>query len=201
MGHYYFILKIMFDHVIKKSYHGKLALFLVFLTSMAMVEPLAFYSKEIKIPQSESLLRAEIQELINNSPGMYFRETIRTTNRTVGVIQYHLNYLMDEGKVVSFETNNYKGYFPSSLSRLDEKKKRALIMFRVPHKHEILEILLKEGNTTQQHLTESLHISDQSCSYHLKVLENLGIIGREQQGLGKVVYLDEEIELFLRQFL
>ena len=111
--------------IVMGSSRRRLALLLVMMTSLAMVEPIVFYAKIPKIT-SESFLREEIQELIDNSPGTYFRSTIRSMNRTVGVIEYHLNWLIDNGQLVSFETNNYKGYFPAALSRLPDRKKRGI---------------------------------------------------------------------------
>jgi predicted transcriptional regulator len=191
--------------MLKRSTRRKLASFMILLTCCAMVES-SFssvprhrtYQSQIS---SELSFRQALEDMIEYTPGIYFRSTIRATNRTVGVIQYHLNWLTDNGQIISFEANNYKGYFPSRLGKLSEKKKRALIMLRVPHKKEILEILIDKGSTSQQNLTETLHLSDQSISYHLKILEEMGIITKVRNGLGKTIVLDEEIRTFLLSYI
>jgi predicted transcriptional regulator len=174
------------------------------MTCFAMVESSYYISgrTQSRLDQTtDNSLRQNIQAMIAESPGSYFRSTIRYTNRTVGVIQYHMNWLTDHGKVVSFESNNYKGYFPASMAKLPDKKKRALIMLRVPQKGKILELLARRGNLTQHALAELLQISEQNISYHLIVLERMGLISRIQNGLGKLVVIDEEIRVFLIPYL
>lgn len=167
-------------------------------SSFSSVPRHRIYNSQIS---SESSFRNHLEAMIDHEPGIYFRSTIRATNRTVGVIQYHINWLIDNGRIISFEANNYKGFFPSRLGKLSDKKKRVLIMLRVPHKKEILELLIQKGSTSQQELTETLQLSDQSISYHLKVLEELNIITKVRTGLGKTIVLDEEIRQFLVTFL
>jgi len=175
---------------------------LVLMSCMAMVESSYLYQGRSFTPiTGENSLRVEIQSMIEESPGTYFRSTIRMTNRTVGVIQYHLNWLMDHNKIVSYETHNYKGFFPSSMVKLPEKKKRALIMLRIPVKHEILTTLVHKGEIPQQQLVEEMKLTDQTLSYQLKILEKMELITRERTGLGKVVKMDEELRQFLLKYI
>jgi len=146
-------------------------------------------------------LRQEIEELIKEKPGIFFRSTIRDTNRTVGVCQYHTNRLIQEGNVVTFETTNYKGYFPAFMRNLSNKKKTALVLLRVKNKGEILRILAEKNEISQKELAESLSISVQNLSYHLKHLEEEGLIIKIRDGNANTVKLDPELENFLINFI
>lgn len=142
-------------------------------------------------------LRQEIEELVKEKPGIFFRNTIRDTNRTVGVCQYHINRLLQEGKIISFETTNYKGYFPFYMKNLSNKRKTALVLLRVKNKGEILRILAERKEISQKELADQLNISVQNLSYHLKHLEDGGLIQKIKEGNANLVKLDAELENFL----
>jgi len=108
---------------------------------------------------------------------------------------------MEHNQIISYQSHNYKGFFPSSMVKLPEKKKRALIMLRIPVKHDILTALIHKGEIPQQQLVEELHLTDQTLSYQLKILEQMELISRERTGLGKVVKMDEELRQFLIKFI
>lgn len=179
--------------------------FVLMLTCFAMVESSLAVRAQSKTATAEDplspTLREQIEEMIKNQPGIFFRSTIRNTNRTVGVIQYHLNYLERNNLIVAYEVNNYKGYFPTSMRTLPEKQKKALIMLRTAQKQEIIETLMKNGEVSQKELTTQMDISDQNLSYHLKVLEQMELITRNRTSNGKVISLDPEIRQFLAVFV
>ncbi len=146
-------------------------------------------------------LRQEIEDLVKEKPGIFFRNTIRDTNRTVGVCQYHTNKLLQEGRIVSFETTNYKGYFPYFMKSLSNKKKAALVLLRVKNKGEILRILAEKKEISQKELADRLEISVQNLSYHLKHLEEEGLIQKIKEGNANLVKLDAELEAFLINYI
>ena len=74
-------------------------------------------------------------------------------------------------------------------------------MIRVPQKRENLGVISSTRQPPQQTIAELLEMSDQSISYHLKVLEKIDLISREHYGLGKLVVMDEELRLFLLDFI
>ncbi len=145
-------------------------------------------------------LQDEVKQLITTQPGQYFRNTIRETNRSIGVIQYHVSRLLNKGAIVSFTVANYKGFFPVAMQHLSEKKKSALVFLYVPKKGEILRALVANEKIMQNELSDKLDISVQNLSYHLKSLEELGIIERERVGLTKLITLADDLIPILDQY-
>jgi predicted transcriptional regulator len=182
----------------------KLLSLMLMLTCFAMVESSLAVRSQAKTADTSAdilpTLREQLEETIYKTPGIHFRDAIRATGRTVGVIQYHLNFLEKQESIISFENKNYKGYFPAAMRTLSEKFKIALIMFHTPQKHEILTYLLQNGETSQKTLAEATELSDQNLSYHLKVMEQMGLIHRCRSGLGKTLGLEPDVATFLSQF-
>jgi predicted transcriptional regulator len=178
---------------------------MLMLACCAMVE--SSYAVRVQAKTAEvdteltPTLRVQIEDMIIKHPGIYFRSAIRSTNRTVGVIQYHLTHLERDNTIFSYGTHNYKGYFPLKMKSLSDKEKTSLIMMQTPHKQTILTYLLHHGRVSQKELVEFTGLSDQNLSYHLKVLEQMGIVSKVRVGLGKAIALDPDIASFFHSTL
>ena len=149
----------------------------------------------------QQTLREEVNQLLSREPGTYFRNAIRETNRTVGVIQYHITRLERSGQIFSFQVSNYKGYFPSSMKDISQKHKTALVMLRTPVRGKIIRYLMNNQIATQSDISKVLGISVQNLSYHLKCLQNYGIITKVRQGNTNIINLDESLAEFLTQWI
>jgi len=59
---------------------------------------------------------------ITNNPGCHFRQVKKELNLSIGTIQYHLNKLEKDGKIISIRKNLYKFYFPNGIFQEHEKE-------------------------------------------------------------------------------
>ena len=61
-------------------------------------------------------------EFIYNNPGSHFRKIKKELNLSVGTIQYQLNKLEKDGKIISIHHRFYKFYFPNGIFQDHEKQ-------------------------------------------------------------------------------
>ena len=61
-------------------------------------------------------------EFIYNNPGSHFRKIKKELDLSIGTIQYQLNKLEKDGKIISIHHRFYKFYFPNGVFQEHEKE-------------------------------------------------------------------------------
>ncbi len=124
--------------------------------------------------------RKRIFECIRGSPGLHFREIQRRTTLPIGVLEYHLNYLVDRSIVTLDKQENFSRYYPGG--QLNSEKQRILSSLRQEIPRGIMLYLLRNPGATHGEVLTNFTISGGTLSYHIKKLVAKGVIRLEKVG-------------------
>jgi DNA-binding transcriptional ArsR family regulator len=124
--------------------------------------------------------RKRIFETVRANPGVHFRELQRLTNMTIGVLSYHLDYLVKRELLTLDKQESYSRYFPGG--QLEKEKQRMLSALRQEIPRGIILFLLMNAGATHAKVLENFSISAGTLSYHIKKLASKGLIKVERVG-------------------
>ena len=124
--------------------------------------------------------RKRIFECVRGSPGLHFREIQRRTTLPIGVLEYHLNYLVDRSIVTLDKQENFSRYYPGG--QLNSEKQRILSSLRQEIPRGIMLYLLRNPGATHGEVLTNFTISGGTLSYHIKKLVAKGVIRLEKVG-------------------
>ena len=123
-------------------------------------------------------MRAKILHIIRDFPGLHLRELARQADTSLHLVQYHAQRLQDEGDIeMSLEGGKVRA-FPPGLSRPERAILGAL---RDKQRARIVLTLLEQAPVSHGDLVKRLKISKSTLSFHLRNLEDQGVIDREGQ--------------------
>lgn len=121
-----------------------------------------------------------VLQFIQKNPGCHLREIKRELDISMGTVQYHLNLLEKEGKIISEKQYLYKNYFPVGLFKQNEKN--ILRVLKLETSRDIIMFIIEKSNPTQTEIVEKLGISAASTSWNLSRLIESGMIGERKDG-------------------
>jgi len=155
--------------------------------------------------------RARIEALLLRSPGLHFREIKRRLGLANGVLGYHLRILMGSGFIESERDGQFVRFYPTSIIH----EQRTLIsILRQPRLREIITFLILHPGADYKAIVQQLNLPSSTISWHLKRLEEMGVVTREKTGLScfqvakpqeltrilstyKLSFLDKAVDNFL----
>ena len=125
--------------------------------------------------------RARIEALLLRSPGLHFREIKRRLGLANGVLGYHLRILTGLGCIESERDGQFVRFYPTSILH----EERTLIsVLRQPRLREIITFLILHPGADYKAIVHELKLSSSTISWHLKRLEEMGVVTREKTGAG-----------------
>lgn len=124
--------------------------------------------------------RKRIFEVLRASPGLHFREIQRRTNISIGVLEYHLSYLVDRGLLTLERQGAFARYYPAGQVGAEKKKMLSALRQEIPRG--IILYLLKHPGATHGEVLQNFTISGGTLSYHVKKLVDQGVIKLEKAG-------------------
>ena len=104
----------------------------------------------------------------------------REVEMSMGTIQYHLNLLEKQGKISSEKQNFHKYYFPIGL--FEQNEREILKILNQETAREIIMIILEKTDPTQAEIARHVGIAPASINWHLKRIEETGLIKHIQEG-------------------
>jgi len=129
-------------------------------------------------------------QYIQTHPGSHLREIKRSLDMGMGTVQYHLDLLEKQGKIISERQNFRKFYFPVGL--FAENQRTLLKIIKQDTAREILLFIVEQKNPTQQEIVNKIQISAASVTWHLNRLKRIDIIDEIRDGKYKRYYLKME---------
>lgn len=129
----------------------------------------------------------KVLQFIQDNPGCHLRHIKREVKMSMGTVQYHLNLLEKQGKIISESQNFHKYYFPVGLFQQDERE--ILKVLNQETAREIIMIILEKINPTQAEIARHVGIAPASINWHLKRIEDTGLIEHIQDGKFKKYHL------------
>ena len=125
--------------------------------------------------------RARIEALLLRSPGLHFREIKRRLGLGNGALENHLRTLMGLGVIESERDRQFVRFYPTSILH----EERTLIsVLRQPRLREIITFLILHPGADYKAIIQELKLSSSTISWHLKRLEEMGVVTREKTGAG-----------------
>lgn len=146
-----------------------------------------------------------VQDLIRSYPGLHLREVARRLELDVRAANHHLDRLAKTGYLTVRYFGKHKRYFPrrgkDEGEIVDRRDKRVLAQVRNPVRLSLVVHLLALGPSRLGDLSRRVGISPSRASFHLRKLEQGGIVGRtEGESRLYSVYEEERIKVLLRAF-
>ncbi|MFH1664225.1 MAG: winged helix-turn-helix transcriptional regulator [archaeon] len=124
--------------------------------------------------------RKKIYELIEENPGLHFREIERRTGLAVGSLQYHLEFLQKSHLIKSFRQGKFLRYYTSKESVVEEKA--AMSFLRKPSSRKIIIFLLNKKKANNLVISKKIGLSPSTTSWHLEQLVKESVLGKEKRG-------------------
>lgn len=117
--------------------------------------------------------QSNILKVINQSPGIRYRELTRRTGFANGVLTYHLNILEQIRCINKFKQSNVTRYYPIDIPIQDLK---VISHLRVHSEKKIILFMLYHDFSTFNEIVEHLRKAPSTISWHLKRLCQDGIV-------------------------
>ena len=130
----------------------------------------------MKDPESPLELenRRRLYKLIEEFPGIHFRELFRKTDISMGSLEYHLQVLEKSDLIYLKKEGGYTRYFVQG--KLSEADKDLATMLRNDRLRKLLFTLILNPGISHKNLTKELNWPKSTISFYLKKLQNKEII-------------------------
>lgn len=132
--------------------------------------------------------RQRIYNLLQDSPGLHFREIQRRTGLATGALQYHLDYMSKKHLVRQVKEKKFARFYLIREEQVEEKEMAAL---RQESQRKIILFLLDKKKATNKQLAKAIALSPSTTSFHLEKLLSNNIIEKKRKGKKTYYYLME----------
>ena len=140
-------------------------------------------------------MRELILEVLQRYPGLHFRAIARELDTSTALIRYHLDHLQEAGEVDSQEVGGYVRYFlVGEFEELTDEEREKLNVLRQEKPLEIVLALLHNGSMQHKDLHQIVPGSKGSLSYHLRKLQDAGLVRKIPRGESRGFHLEDEDE-------
>ena len=133
--------------------------------------------KEKKVLELDA--RREIYNIVKKFAGIHFREIERKSNLASGTVKYNLSCLARHGLVKERKEGNTLRYFPKEFK---PDNNRVMAFLRQRSIRSILLFILANPDCNHEQIVEAVNLSPSTVSWHLKKLQENGIIGFIKKG-------------------
>lgn len=130
-------------------------------------------------------IQEKLLKYIHLSPGIRYRELLRLTDSSNGVLSYHLGELESEKRIAVERKRSVTRYFPINL---DTEVSKIIGSIRNPVSRQIIESLLKTESCTFNELTTNTNRAPSTVSWHLQRLTDAGILKKGTRGISEKTY-------------
>lgn len=148
--------------------------------------------KDIEI---ELETRRSVYEFIAKFPGIHLRELQRKLEMPIGLLNFHLEYLVNNELIVEKTERYYKRYYIAG--KFGSEDKRVLSALRQQNPRRIVMYLLLHPDSTHKIILGEFDLNPSTLSFYLKDLIDKGIITRRKAGR-KSIYNVENEETLIR---
>ncbi|MDD5148165.1 MAG: metalloregulator ArsR/SmtB family transcription factor, partial [Candidatus ainarchaeum sp.] len=125
--------------------------------------------------------RQRIYNLIEQNPGLHFREIQRRTGLAVGSLQYHLDYLAKKHIVRIEKRGKFTRYYSVQGHQLGESQ-QTMSLLRQESLRKIMIFLLTKRRANNTRIAEALGLSPSTISWHLEKLVSAGLLEKKRKG-------------------
>lgn len=138
------------------------------------------YSKLFGIDLGANKIREQLLEAIRNNPGIHASELKRRIDAGWGTIVYHLSVLERNKMVSSLVDGRHKRFFPIGVIDWSRRGQLAVLMHDTTKR--LYELILETPGSVQGELASHVGLTVPTTIWHLKRLEDAGLVGRDKKG-------------------
>jgi predicted transcriptional regulator len=131
--------------------------------------------------------RRKIYEIIEENPGLHFRELERRTGIAIGSLQYHLEFLQKKHLIKTFRQGKFLRYYSVKESVVEEKA--AMSFLRKPSARKIILFLFDKGKANNLDISKAVELSPSTTSWHLDQLVKEEVLGKEKRGRESLFFI------------
>ena len=141
---------------------------------------IGFYSKLKKDKMLDHETRQKIVEHLRENPGAHYSAMLKDLDLAHGVLTHHLNMLETTEIIFSKQDQQYRRFYLDGMSR-----DGPLVMGQ---KKEVLNAVRRNPGSTQANIARALDISRMMASYHVRSLQDLGLVERRKHGRENLIF-------------
>lgn len=131
--------------------------------------------------------RKRIYELVQASPGVHFREISRRLGIPMGVVEYHLNFMLKRDMIVDRKEGRYRRYYADG--KIGSREKRVLSYLRKDIPRGILMHVMLHPGARHRDIKGELGISGSTLSFHLQRMMTDEVLKEEDHDGTKRFYV------------
>lgn len=134
-------------------------------------------------------VRQQIVEIVADEPGIHFRELKRRLDAGRGILDHHLDKLVEVDLLDEARGDTYRCYFPAG--EVDRRVMAVAERLRADGARAVLTALRERASASLTELADAADLSSSTVGYHLDRLEEAGLLTKERSGGRLAVDLTE----------
>lgn len=171
------------------------ALAVVVLKTKGLLAPL--YTRLSPDEVRDHAVRQQIVEIVADEPGIHFRELKRRVDAGRGILDHHLEKLVEVDLLDEARGDTYRCYFPAG--EVDRRVMAVADRLRADGARAVLTALRERPSRSLTELADAAELSSSTAGYHLDRLQDAGLLTKERRGGSLAVDLTDLGELVLDQ--
>lgn len=153
----------------------------------------AGYAKLRREEILDNKIRDQILQVVRNDPGITTSDLARRVDAGWGTVVYHLSVLERNNMVSSLIDGRFHRFFPVGV--IDFSARGQVAVLKNERTKLIYELIDTEPGIVQEVLARRVGISAPAAIFHLKRLEEVGMVGRVKKGRKVHYYTNEKMAL------
>ena len=126
--------------------------------------------------------RAQVLQLVQAEPGIHFQDLARRLAVGRGTLDHHLRKMLAAGLLTKVQHNGYACYFPKGA--VDRRVMAAAPLLRSGGGRAVFQALRQQPGRSGRELALALGLSQSTVSYHLRKLQEAGLVFGAGDGAG-----------------
>jgi DNA-binding MarR family transcriptional regulator len=147
----------------------------VAIAAIVGITSLVMYSKIKKENLLRHAVRSRIFEYVKENPGQHYRAILKDLDLTMGVLTYHLNRLEKAEYLKSRQDGMYRRFFVTG-------RRTEVRFFLSDIQESILATIRDNQGISQTRIADGIGVSRKVVNYHVKILDQAGLIYIEDRG-------------------
>ncbi|MHA1247710.1 MAG: winged helix-turn-helix transcriptional regulator [Candidatus Thorarchaeota archaeon] len=140
--------------------------------------------------------RRELFTILCEKPGTYLLELVELLDSPLGTLTWHLRILEREGLVKSLKFAGKRLYYPNMLR--SKEAEMAFLTLRSPTARKVFAYVINHPGCYQEEIAETLSVHHDTVRWHVKRMEEIGLVKVVKEGRKKRHYLAELGQTLLR---
>lgn len=137
--------------------------------------------------------RNKVYQIIEQSPGLHFRELQRRSGLAVGALQYHLETLQKNHLIRVEKQGGFNRYFSVRGTQLGASEK-TMALLRQESARKIIIFLLEKKQASNFDIATAVQLSASTVSWQLAKLAEAGVVSEKRAGKKKMFFVNNPNE-------